>query len=80
MVTIMIKEEIILLTMLLKICIIYDSNWKRIKNPTQIVITLLMNSMCGKTIIKPVETDTIVKDDKDDFGNIHLITIITLIQ
>ena len=31
------------------------------------VIKLLMNSMHGKTIIKPVETDTIVKDGKDDF-------------
>ena len=37
------------------------------KNPAQIVIKLLMNSMYGKTIIKPVETDTIVKDNKDDF-------------
>ena len=27
-----------------------------------------MNSMYGKTIIKPVETDTIVKDNKDHFG------------
>ena len=32
------------------------------------VIKLLMNSMYGKTIIKPVETDTIVKDNKVDFG------------
>ena len=24
--------------------------------------------MYGKTIIRPVETDTIVKDNKDDFG------------
>ena len=32
------------------------------------VIKLLMNSMYGKTIIKPVETDTIIKDNKDDFG------------
>ena len=31
------------------------------------VIKLLMNSMCGKTIIKPVETDTVVKDSQDDF-------------
>ena len=31
------------------------------------VIKLLMNSMYGKTIIKPVETDTIVKDNRDDF-------------
>ena len=40
---------------------------KRDKNPAQIVIKLLMNSMYGKTIIKPVETDTIVKDNRDDF-------------
>ena len=26
-----------------------------------------MGSMYGKTIIKPVETDTIVKDNRDDF-------------
>ena len=26
-----------------------------------------MNSMYGKTIIKPVETDTIVTDNRDDF-------------
>ena len=32
------------------------------------VIKLLMNSMYGKTIIKPVEADTIVKDNKDYFG------------
>ena len=37
---------------------------KKDKNPAQIVIKLLMNSMYGKTIIKPVETDTIVKDNK----------------
>ena len=40
---------------------------KQDKNPAQIVIKLLMNSMYGKTIIKPVETDTIVKDNRDDF-------------
>ena len=39
-----------------------------------------MDSMCGKTITKPVETDTFVKDDRDDFESILLITIITLIQ
>ena len=33
-------------------------------NPAQIVIKLLMTSMYGKTIIKPVETDTIVKYNK----------------
>ena len=31
------------------------------------VIKLLMNSMYGKTIIQPVEADTIVKDNRDDF-------------
>ena len=39
-----------------------------------------MNSMYGKSIIKPVETDTIVKYNKDDFENIYRITIITLTQ
>ena len=37
-------------------------------SPEQVVIKLLMTSMCGKTIIKPVETDTIIKDSRDDFG------------
>ena len=32
------------------------------------VIRLLVNSVYGKTIIKPVETDTVVKDNGDDFG------------
>ena len=32
------------------------------------VIKLLMNSLYGKTIIKPIETDTAVKDNQDDFG------------
>ena len=27
-----------------------------------------MNSMYGKTITEPVETDTMIKDSKDDFG------------
>ena len=40
---------------------------KQDKNPAQMVIKLLMNSMYGKTIIKPVETYTIVKDNRDDF-------------
>ena len=31
------------------------------------VIKLLMNPIYGKTITKPVETDTIVKDNKYDF-------------
>ena len=33
---------------------------KKDKNPAQVVIKLLMNSMYGKTILKPVETDTVV--------------------
>ena len=44
------------------------------------VIKLLMNSMYGKTITEPVETDTTVKNNKDHFGNMYLITIITLVQ
>ena len=31
------------------------------------IIKLLVNSMYGKTTIKPVETDTIVKDNRNDF-------------
>ena len=37
-------------------------------NPAQMAIKLLMSSMHGQTIIKPVETDTIFKYNKDDFG------------
>ena len=40
---------------------------KQYKNPAQMLIKLLMNSMYGKTIIKPVETDTTAKDNRDDF-------------
>ena len=40
---------------------------KQYKTPAQMVIKLLMNSMYGKTIIKPVETYTIVKDNIYDF-------------
>ena len=28
---------------------------------------LVMNSMYGKTIIEPIETDTIIKDTREDF-------------
>ena len=42
---------------------------KQDKNPAQLGIKLLMNGMYGKTVIKPVETDTAVKDDRNDFGN-----------
>ena len=41
---------------------------KQCKNPAQMVIKLLMNPMHGKTIIKPVETYTIVKGNREDFG------------
>ena len=44
------------------------------------VIKLLMNSMYGKTIIKPVETDTIVKENRDDLNSIFHTIIITLAQ
>ena len=39
-----------------------------------------MNSMYGKIIIKPVEADTIVKDEKYNVENMYIITIIILIQ
>ena len=56
---------------------LYDlrKNLKQERNPTQIVIKLLMNSMCGKTIIKPVETDTIVKDMRNDFEKVYFIQL-----
>ena len=38
---------------------------KKMKNPAQIVIKELMNSMYGKTILKPIQTETIVKTSKD---------------
>ena len=54
---------------------------KQYNNPAQMVIKLLMNSMYGNTIIKPVETYTIGKDNRDDFEkNIFHTIIITLIQ
>ena len=34
------------------------------KNPAQAVIKEIMNSMFGKTILKPIETETIVKQEK----------------
>ena len=40
---------------------------KRDRNPARIVIQLLMNSMYGRTIVKPVETYTIVKGNIYDF-------------
>ena len=61
---------------------LYDlrKNLKHEKNPAQIVIKLLMNSISGKTIIKPVETDTIVKDNRDEFESIFHTVVITLVQ
>ena len=40
---------------------------KQNKNPAHVVIELLMNLMYGKAIIKPIETDTIVKGNRYDF-------------
>ena len=40
---------------------------KKDVNPAQMVIKLLMSSMYGKTMIKPIETDTVVKDNQTDF-------------
>ena len=37
---------------------------KSSKNPAQMVVKELMNSMYGKTILKPIETETIVKQEK----------------
>ena len=34
-----------------------------------------MNPMYGKTVIKPVETDTIVKYNKDGFENICILKL-----
>ena len=38
---------------------------KRVKNPAQLVIKEIMNSMYGKTILKPIETETVVKPEQD---------------
>ena len=56
--------EMIRLIMLLKIYIIYELNLKEDKNTAQVVTKLSMNPMYGKTIIKPIETDTVVKDSQ----------------
>ena len=37
------------------------------ENPAHMVVKLLLNSMYGKTIIKPIETYTVVKDNQNDF-------------
>ena len=48
---------------------LYDKRLKlkKEKNPAEKIIKLFINSMYGKTIIKPVETDTIIKDNREDF-------------
>ena len=46
---------------------------KTTKNPADNIIKLLMNSMYGKTIIKPVETDTIIKDNREDFEKVYFV-------
>ena len=48
---------------------------KQYKNPAQIVIKLLMNPMYGKTVIKPVETDTTVKSNRGDFEKVYFIQL-----
>ena len=40
---------------------------KQNKNPAEKILKLFINSMYGKTIIKPIETDTIIKDNEADF-------------
>ena len=39
---------------------------KKDNNPARVVIKLLMNSLYGKTIIKPIDTDTIITDSQHD--------------
>ena len=40
---------------------------KKDENPAQMVINIFMNSMYGNTIIKPIERDTVVKDNQNEF-------------
>ena len=44
------------------------------RNPAQVVIKLLMNSMHGKTSIIPVETDTIIKYSRGYFEKCTSLT------
>ena len=67
MVIITTKEEVKEINHVIKDLYNLRLKLKQDKNPAQIVIKLLMNSMYGKTIIKPVETYTIVKDNRDAF-------------
>ena len=50
---------------------LYDTRikFKNEKNPAQVAIKLLMNSMCGKTILKPLETQTVIKDGFEAYEN-----------
>ena len=49
---------------------LYDTRikFKNEKNPAQVAIKLLMNSMYGKTILKPIKTQTIIKDGVEAYG------------
>ena len=40
---------------------------KKVKQPAQVVIKLLMNCMYGNTIIKPIDTYTIISYSQHDF-------------
>ena len=44
---------------------LYDlrKKMKKEDNPAQLVIKLLMNSLYGKTLLKPIYTDTVVKHE-----------------
>lgn len=51
-----------------KIKYIFDERlrMKKLKNPIQLVYKLLMNSSYGKTILKPIEDEMIVKKSKEE--------------
>ena len=53
---------------------------KQDKNPAQILIKVLMNSMYGKTITKPVETDTAMNNNQNDVEHIVHLVISMLIM
>ena len=40
---------------------------KKTKNPAQLVIKKILNSMYGKTILKPIQTETTVKKNRTIF-------------
>ena len=42
---------------------------KQYNSPAEVVIKLFMNSMYGKSIIKPIETDIKVSNSKDKFDD-----------